>query len=340
MKHLYSFKTKPEKTCAVIRYGAIGDVVQASSVLPYLKQEGYHVTFYCTPLGYEVIKLDPHVDRFVVQDVDIVPNPRLGEFWESLVKKYTKVINLSESVERTLLAMPGNMNHTWSHEMRHKHLNKNYMEFVHDIAGVSGPARMKFYESKEERAWAQQEYARIGGKVILWVLSGSAVHKVWPYMDNVIDAVLRSRPEARFVLVGEPDAKILQMGWENTPQVHCKAGAWTIRQALAFAQAADLVIGPETGITNAMAYESVEKIVLLSHSSKENLTRDWLNCVSLTPQNTPCYPCHRLHTVADGFKHCTESTEVPGIAACQANIPARDMYAAINATFIHNRKAA
>jgi ADP-heptose:LPS heptosyltransferase len=340
LNHLYSHKNqKPVKTVAVIRYGALGDALIASSIFPGLKEEGYHVTVYTVPLGYEALKHDPHVDRFVVQDVDAIPNQQLGEFWNYIKPKYSRFINLCESLERNLLLMSDNMSFHWPHEMRHKHFNKNYVEFVHDIAGVQMPSRIKFYSTEEERNWARAEKHRIGGKVILWVLSGSAVHKVSPHQDSVIDAVLRTHSDARFVLVGDKNCKTLEMGWEKTPQVHLRSGKWTIRETLAFAQACDLVVGPETGVLNGVALESVEKVVMLSHSSKENLTRDWVNTVSLTPSDTPCFPCHRLHMVQDGFKHCVES-ENKGVAACQQNISARDIYSAINATFIYNRKAA
>lgn len=340
MHHLYSHKNpKPAKTAAVLRWGAYGDALQAASILPWLKEQGYHITFYTVPHSHDILKHDPHIDRFVVQDVDQIENHRLGDFCAYTAKKYDKFINLSESVERTLLAMPGNVNHTWSHEMRHKHLNKNYIEFVHDIAGVPMPCRTKFYATQEEKSWARSEYERIGGKVILWVLSGSGIHKVWPHVDNAMDAVFRAHRDARIVLVGDKDCQALEAGWENTPQVHRRSGKWSMRQTMAFAQICDLVVGPETGVLNAVSMEPVEKIVILSHSSVENLTRDWVNCVSLTPQNTSCYPCHKLHAVQDGFKYCRQH-EKSGIAACQMDIPARDMVSAINATFIYNRKAA
>jgi ADP-heptose:LPS heptosyltransferase len=74
-----------------------------------------------------------------------------------------------------------------------------------------------------------------------------------------------------------------------------KSGEWSIRQTLAFIDQADLLVGPETGVMNAAGLHPVKKIVTLSHSSPENLTKHWVNCTSLTPKNTPCYPCHQLH---------------------------------------------
>jgi ADP-heptose:LPS heptosyltransferase len=320
----FSFQNpKPTKTCAVLRYGAFGDAIQATSILPWLKQQGYHITMYCVPASWEVIKHDPHIDEAVLQDEEDVPNHELGSYWDYISKKYDRFINLSESIERSLLTMPGTTSHRWPHAMRHKYLNHNYLEFTHDIAEVPLPSRIKFYATQDERNLALERKDELGGKVVLWVLSGSAVHKVWPYMDVVIDKILSADARARFVLVGDVASKMLQEGWEGTWQVLSRAGEWSVRETMAFAQVADLVVGPETGVMNAVALERVPKIVTLSHSSVENLTRSWINTVSLVPLNTPCYPCHRIHF---NFTHCVERE---GMAACQLDIPAEKMIAAI-----------
>src|SRR6185503_12589720 len=108
-EHSFSYKLpKPEKTCAIVRYGAQGDMIQMSSILPWLHENGYHVTVYCQAgIGHDVVKHDPHIDRFVIQGKDEIPPQFLEEFWNYTRKKYTKWINLCESVEATLLASPG-----------------------------------------------------------------------------------------------------------------------------------------------------------------------------------------------------------------------------------------
>ena len=324
--HLYSHKlVKPRRTAAVVRYGGFGDALQAASVLPWLKADGYHVTFYTVPGSAEVVRYDPNIDRLVVQDADAIPNELLGEFWRDLASKYDRFINLSESTERTLLAMPNTTQHGWSTKMRHKYLNINYLTFVHDIAGVPPVPKMAFYPTDEESAWAREEVGKMG-RTIMWILSGSAVHKVWPYFDYVIDKVMHRNDGTNFVLVSDPGAKVLERGWENVPRIHLRSGEWSIRQTMAFAQQASLVIGPETGVLNAIAYAEVAKIVILSHSSIENLTKDWVNCVSLYPMNTGCYPCHQMHF---GWEFCSQY-ENTGIARCQEDIAPDRMIEAID----------
>lgn len=317
-KHLFSHKTpKPEKSCAVVRYGAFGDLMQASSVFPGLKEQGYHITLYTTPRGWEVVKNDPHIDEVILQDTDQVPNHKLGEFWDHEARKYDKFINMSESVEATWLALPGRTSHRWPANLRRKYLDVNYFEFLHDLAEVPMPPRPKFYPTDVERDWAEKERKSFGGsKVVLFALSGSSVHKVWPHMDGFFARLLLEDKDVRIVTVGDDLSKMLEMGWENEPRVICKAGAYSIRQTLALLDVVNAVIGPETGVLNAASHMDLPKVVLLSHSSKNNLTKYWTNAVAVEPVNTPCFPCHQMHY---GFDHCTRE-ESTGVALCASRI--------------------
>jgi hypothetical protein len=113
--------------------------------------------------------------------------------------------------------------------------------------------------------------------------------------------------------------------WRNDPNIWCKAGVWSIRNALAFAQVADLVIGPETGVLNAVSMENNAKILFLSHSTVKNLCRDWNNTIAFAAVEVPCYPCHRLHTT--GFEYCTRHAD--GCAACAVAITAEHVWGAV-----------
>lgn len=325
-KHLYSHKTPtPEKRAAVLRYGAFGDAIQASSILPGLKEQGYHVTFYCTPRTQEVLKHDPHIDEFYIQDTDQVPNHKLPEFWAWEAKKFEKFINLSESVEGTLLALPGRTNHKWPLNLRRKHMDVNYFEFTHDLAGVPMPPRPMFYATDEEKAWARKERQRIGGSMlVMYSLAGSSVHKVWPHQDSFFARVMVKHPSARIVTVGDDMSQLLEMGWENEPRIVKKSGKYTIRESMALLAECDAVIGAETGMLNAAAHMSLPKIVLLSHSSANNLTKHWTNTYAIEPQNTACFPCHMMHY---SFDHCSKDATT-GTASCAADIGVDQVWSA------------
>jgi len=331
-------RQKPTKTCGVVRYGAYGDLMQVSSVLAGLKKQGYHVTFYTSPPGNEVIEHDPSVDAFYLQDKDQVPNHLLGDFWRYHAAKYDKWVNLSESVEGSLLTMPGRAVHAWSPEARHRVMNFNYLEIQHQIAGVAHEPKVKFYATADEERWADSQKKRLGpGPVIVWSLAGSSVHKTWSGLDATIASILLDFPEARVVLVGGPDARLLEQGWENESRVVKRSGEWKIRETLAFVQVADLVIGPETGVLNAVSHEPMPKVIMLSHSTHENLTRDWVNTRAVTSVNTTCPgrganaapACHQMHF---GWEFCKQADD--GTAQCQKDLDGAAIYALIRGALL------
>jgi hypothetical protein len=89
---------------------------------------------------------------------------------------------------------------------------------------------------------------------------------------------------------------------------------------------ADVVIGPETGVLNAVAFEGNFKVCMLSHSSKENLTKHWLRTATIEPDaSVKCYPCHRLHY---SRQYCHEE-ELSGAALCSASIDPADVYLSV-----------
>lgn len=345
-KHLFSWRNqKPTKTCAVVRYGAIGDMIQMSSILPWLKEQGYHVTVYCQAgQGYETVKHDPHIDRFIVQEKDAVPPQFLKEFFDYTKKKYDKWINLSESVEVSLLAAPNRTGWDWPNEARAVHMNKNYIEWTHLLSGVPPPYSPKFYSTVEERVWARKQAERFGKRNILWSLAGSSNHKVWPHLDEIVLKVMAAYQDVHVVLVGDHTCKLLEQGFgrfdeekndlvETMSRVHLRSGKWSIRESMAFAEVADLIIGTETGLLNAAGSMDTAKIITLSHSSPEMLTKHWKNVIALQqPKGMGCpkSPCRQLHGAdnSDPWMDCPKHEET-GTSLCQWHIGPEMMWEAV-----------
>ena len=313
------YQAKPEKTACVVRYGGYGDVLQAANILPELKRQGYHVTVMTTPKGQDILRHDPHIDAWLLQDDEQVPNHELPEYWKVWRKKFTKFVNLCESVEGTLLAMPGRANYAWPDSVRRKRLGVNYLEFTAELAEIPYRSELRFYPTELERLGALDFLARRGGEHrfhILWVLSGSSMHKYYPHQDQVIAWLLLECPNVHLILTGDAACKILEAGWQQEARISLLSGELSIRDTLALAPLVDCVVGPETGVLNAVSFEAVGKVVLLSHSSPENLTKHWRNTITINSPETPCYPCHRLHY---GREFCPEHKE-SGAAMCQFNI--------------------
>lgn len=332
-QHFEWKRDRPKKSAGVVRYGAFGDLMQASSVFAGLKAQGFHVTLYTSPPGSDVITHDPNVDEIVLQDKDQVPNHELGNFWAHLKLRHDRWVNLSESVEGTFLALPGRVQHEWPAAVRHTMMDRNYLEFQHAVAGVPHQPKVRFFPTQDEEQWARKEKARMGGFVISWAMSGSSVHKTWPYLDAVVARILIDFPQAQLCFTGGEADKLLEAGWEKEKRVHRRAGQWSIRQSLAFVRHADVVIGPETGVLNAVACEPMAKVVFLSHSTDENLTRDWVNTHVLFSEATTCpgrganeaTACHQLHY---GWQHCKRAAAT-STAQCMEDITADQAYRVI-----------
>ncbi len=313
-----------QKRACVCRFGGFGDMLQTALVFPALKKQGYHLTVMTTPKGMDVIREDPHVDDWYLLDKDQVPNGELTAFWAEQAREFDKFVNLSESIEGHLLALPGRANHAWPHEVRKKRLNANYHEWTAELAQVTFAPTSLFWASDREVLEANG-LLEDGEFSVLWALAGSSLHKFTPHQDAVIARMLLEMPEARVYLVGDDACKVLEQGWEREPRVVCLSGELSIRQTLALAQQVDLVIGPETGVLNAVGMERVpHKVLLLSHSSRNNLSKHWIHTQALEPEDCTCYPCHRLHYSSE---FCDVDTPT-GAARCAENITPAAIYGA------------
>jgi ADP-heptose:LPS heptosyltransferase len=313
----------PDKVCAVVKLGAHGDALWSSSVFPHLKEQGYYTVLYTQDTGEEVLRHDPHIDKLIKFE-SRVPMGQLGELFQWIEQRYKHSRLLVEVVEGTLLPAPAKIQYHFPIPIREKLMNFNYLEFHHLQARVPYEPRQKFYPSEEEKVWANS--LRMGmhtPRLVILVPNGSSVTKMWPHAAEFTRELLRMREDVTVIALGDDRG----MKWEEFAQEprFINAGLkWNVRQAMTMCQLSDLVIGQETGLLNCVAFEKeVAKIVLLSHSSHENLTRDWPNTASIGKPPPECgkTACHRLHYDWT-FCHREEKT---GAAKCQAAISVADV---------------
>ena len=319
------------KTVCIVRYGAFGDIIQASSLFPKFKEQGYDVCVNVTEIGADLLKHNPLVDQLIVQKDDQINNFKLKDYWDKMETCFDRFVQLSESVEGRLLLSPerdalvdgekvrvnASEGYHLSKEEIHELCNKNYLEETHSIAEIEFEHGPVYYPSPTQKSWAKKQRKKIKSKkVILWSLSGSSVHKVYPWTDNVIAAILLKTRDVSIVTVGDHLCQLLEVGWEKEKRVLLKSGKWTIGKTLSFLPHCDVVVGPETGVLNAASMMKNHKCVFLSHSSNENLTKHWANTTAFEPEDCPCFPCHKLHF---GFSTCNRDEESGG-ALCAANI--------------------
>lgn len=312
------------RTVCVARYGAIGDMALVSSVVASYKARGYHVVLNTSPLGAELMREDPNIDEMYKFETDgSFFIGTLEPFWQHLARRYDVFVNLTQSIEGTLLPGPENVPHSYPLAGRQALLNKNYMEYTHDAAGLPYEFDgLRFHPTDEGKEWAAGIKSRFVGNdgLLLGVcLGGSAIHKVYPGLHLLVVRTLIEHPNVRVILFGDKtDARTettvalhaIELGIDPIRIIRTVQDKFTIRQSLAMAQVCDVLLGPETGIMQWNARELNDKIVLLSHSSPENLTKHWINVTPLV-HPVPCGPCHQKH---NDWKFCTKGHT--GHAAC------------------------
>lgn len=302
-------------------------MLQTAALFPRLREQGFHVEVLTTPKGKAIIEHDPNVDSWHIVDPEQIPNGELSTFFYVQADEYDRFVNLSESVEGSLLALPGRAQAFWPDAARRLSMDHNYFDLAAAIAGVKFRPCQLFYPTTEEEDAADE---RIEGAelTVLWALSGSSLHKFYPHMDAIIARLLIEYPKVRIFLTGDETCKILEASWRSEPRVVCLSGEIGIRETLALAQSCDLVIGPETGVLNAVAYDDqVGKVLFLSHSSANNLSKHWKNTIALSPEGVPCWPCHKL--IFDRDRDGCPYDEKSGASLCAFRIDPSRVWEAI-----------
>jgi ADP-heptose:LPS heptosyltransferase/predicted SAM-dependent methyltransferase len=290
----------PENACMIIRYGAFGDAIQATPIIRRIKEEGYFTVVQCSHRGAQVLKNNPHIDRLEVLDEGMLLPQDLPGHWEKLAKTYKRFVNLSGIVEQVLLKIKGQPGYDSPDSLRHLICNVNYGDSLHMTAGYRDNAGMtlpELYYLPKEEVWAEKFVRKVkqdtGAEyLILWSLAGSGWNKKYPWAEFVQRTFLEDFTDAAIITVGDESCKILE--WDH-PRLVKMSGKTTMRQSCLLTRYVDCVVGPETGVLNAASCWDTPKVLMLSHSSKENLSKYWQNTVNITPEpECECHPCHKL----------------------------------------------
>ena len=294
-------EAKPkQKTAVVCRYGAIGDAIQVTPLLRTLKNDGFHVTVNCTPATACVYENSSCVDDLLLIEKYTIPTTHLHEYHAVLKKKFDLFINLCESIERTLLLEPKDAHlfnlPKWAREKR---CNINYTDWILALGGyghITGRNPELYLSEYEQHMIHLFREKQKGRFLVQWALAGSSWHKIYPFADEIMLELADEIQEIEFYLCGGPEIRMLD--FENK-KIHPRIGQWLWRQSIIMPSVMDLVIGPESGVINAASAFDTPKICLLTHSSKENLTKYWKNDYSLESE-AACHPCHRLVHETEG----------------------------------------
>jgi ADP-heptose:LPS heptosyltransferase/predicted SAM-dependent methyltransferase len=277
----------------IIRLGAIGDLIQTTPLFRFYAEKGYRVVLNCLDESISVIENNPYVaDVFPIQRGSIPPT-QLREYMDSRRKQFAKVVDLNESIERTLLLESCDDGFYKSREEIHQRCNVNYSDRIMSLGGmdVTGMRPEIYLSDREEYLGNLFKEKNKGFFKVQWQLTGSSIHKQYPYSESIIDYFIDKYPDIKFYLSGGGEVMMYVDSWNK--RVIPKMGKWDVRQSIIMPKFMDLVISPETGVLNAAGAYDTPKIGILTHSSKENLTKYFKNDYSLESESK-CAPCHKL----------------------------------------------
>ena len=304
------------KRAGIVRMGGNGDALWAASAAAHLHEQGYEVTMFCAENGEEVLRHDPHIAHFRVLPTGILTDEESIELWALYATRFDRWVNLHGSVEQRLLPHQSVPEFYLPHAVRHRLMNHNYLDMVHTYAELpeGTPSRQRFYPTEAEHGWAKAMRAKLPGPMVFLSPSGSGPFKSWPHAEKFMG--LMADAGVYTLLLGDianmPGIDHVERNGQEYGIVVGKE--WPLRMAMTMAQYADVVVSSESVFANAVAMEPMHKIILLSHSSVENLTRDWVNTCSLEAP-VSCHPCHRIHNVA--AKLCARDAATKA-SACMA----------------------
>jgi ADP-heptose:LPS heptosyltransferase/predicted SAM-dependent methyltransferase len=299
------------RRAVVIRFGAIGDIISATSVLPGLQEKGYHVTFACSSMAQEWIKHEDGIDEFLtfptMDSVHMIA-PMLAE-------RFDRVVNLTHTFEGMVLTLPGSPASQWPASARRKVLAIDYLTLMATIAEQVKIGTPRFVPTGEE-SWE----AKNSNLTIAWALKGSGPQKWYPWTPQVLTRLLLKHPRLRVKLLAGPEVadladkivgRVREFGGPDcADRVQNLCGKLSIRQSLAAISFADMAVGVETGLMWAVARDRIPKVLICSHSDPRQFST-WINTTALHSR-PECGPCIRLITEWDQCHRVAET----GAALC------------------------
>lgn len=323
----------------IARLGGIGDNLMAASVFKSLKKMGYSLDVITASPNHVVYLHNPYIDKLSIKaDGDIPKDLLAWQAWfASRAKEYDLFLHASHSCEGRHAVFETMTSFWWPDDYRRQLCGGSYIETVHDIVGAPYDFGPLYFVSDEEKERALNTKKQIGERFVAWVISGTRIDKLYPAAALAISRIIKEL-DIPVVMFGAPNpkehscAKAIQDFVEthnsSLKGLHLAMSvegadpggdqSWPIRRALALVHAADVVVSPDTGAAWSVAFEPIPKVLMVSHASVENITKHWINTVTLhaDPDRVPCWPCHRLH---DRIDTCTPNKDGNG-AACISDI--------------------
>lgn len=287
----------------IIRLGAFGDVLVTTPVLRYLASQGHEIVYIANERGVQVLKNNPHVKLLIEQKTDSIPVDKLSKHISYMQNKHKceKVIDFSESIEVALSLHPRSPEYKLPKDERFRRFNRNFYEYAFEHAKEYIPMDMEMHEFYQPELFFDKseldearKYLKPNHFNILLGMSGSGTNKVYPWNEDLCNKIINNIPKAHIITVGDERCRLIEP--EIPSHITNLSGKIPMRMSMALTSLVDLVISPDTGLLHASGCYSTPKIGLLGHTTKENITKHFINdfSVEADSKKAECSPCFFL----------------------------------------------
>lgn len=295
----------PKDKLILIRYGAYGDLIFMSSVLPYLLEK-YEIYFETNQKGYILFQGDPRLARLFLYEPWKIPENRREEIvkahWKDIADKNpdTRVLNYFQSMEGTGIVPEWHQDALLPQEERKRKYGINFYEQHFKMAGIDFPKDFvpghTIYLLPEQQEWAEKWRKRNEDYFVMLVpIAGSTQQKVFPtWMESFCRSLIAELPKLKIYLLGDTDCTDEDWECDRTVSLVPRKKKITphFKQVLAMAKYADYVFGPETGLLVGAGMWGTPKTALMTGASIDQFAKYTLNDYS-EQSTAPCSPCYR-----------------------------------------------
>ena len=289
----------------LIRYGAYGDLIFMSAVLPYLLEK-YTIRFETNTKGMQLFYGDPRFKSIGYYEPWRIPEDRrhevVMEHWEDIRKQFpgARILNFFQAMEGTGIVPEWSKDALLPQEERAKKYGINFYEQHFEMAGIPFPEDFVpqhtiLYDEKAEewaKAWREKHKDEF---IMLVVIAGSTMQKVFPsWLPTFCQYLIDKFPKMRMYLFGDSDCADEEWEYRRTKSLVHRKGRKPIgfKQSLLMAKYADYVFGPETGLLVGAGMWGTPKTALMTGAHKDQFAKYTLNDYSVQ-SNAPCSPCYR-----------------------------------------------
>lgn len=247
------------KKVLLIRFGAIGDVVETTGLLRSLKKAGFCTHYLTGKIPSTLLEKDMDLDKLLILEKKSYLNIfKLAKILRK--EKYDYIINLHPSLRTKFLctiAKP-KKNLTYKKSYKYHAVENFFMTAAKELHQLKLDDKIELFLSDEEKEWAKN----ILDKKIKICFNIGATPKrqgrKWQlaHWAKLANKIFEKYDAQIFVIGGKEDVQEANKLTELEPKIKSFAGETSLRETAALTYCSDIVISGDTGplhIASALA---------------------------------------------------------------------------------------